>query len=149
MIDQARGWLIVAALLAAGEAAQSENLSDLSDLAHQIELADPAKSTQMTDSASILPASASILHVDPFEKPELLPRARPTAPEEQVETPKPTPWTPELRAIVAALDRSLVNLDGFVLEVGESYQGFRLVEVTERGAVFRNAEQERVLSFDD
>ena len=128
MSASGRCWLAGVALLAACESVES---------------------AESTESVGPTTEPASILHIDPFEKPELSPRERPADSEERIEIPEPPPWTPELRAIVAAPDRSLVNLDGLVLEVGESYQGFRLVEVREREAVFHNGDLIRTLSLDD
>ena len=92
---------------------------------------------------------ALILHTDPFEKPELSPRERPARLEQVIEVPQPPPWTPELRAIVVAPERSLVNVEGSILEVGETFEGHRLVEVRERSAVFERGDTQRTLSLDE
>lgn len=42
----------------------------------------------------------------------------------------------ELRAVMAGGARPLVNLGGTILGIGDSVDGFRLVEVRERSAVF-------------
>lgn len=42
----------------------------------------------------------------------------------------------ELRAVMIGGMRPLVNLGGKILGIGDSVEGFRLVEVLERGAVF-------------
>jgi hypothetical protein len=44
------------------------------------------------------------------------------------------PWKPELRAILYDQARSLVNISGIVLAIGESVHGYRLARVDERGA---------------
>ncbi len=45
----------------------------------------------------------------------------------------------ELRAVLAAGDTSLANVDGTLLAIGERHEGYRLVEVGEDGAVFERA----------
>ena len=42
------------------------------------------------------------------------------------------PWKPELRAIVYDQARSLVNISGAVLALGESVHGYRLARIDER-----------------
>lgn len=42
----------------------------------------------------------------------------------------------DLRAIIVTRTRSLVNLGGTVIEVGESHEGYRLVSVQETQATF-------------
>jgi len=53
-------------------------------------------------------------------------------------------WKPELRAILAAGARSMVNVEGTVIPVGEHFEGHRLVEVHETSAVFVNGSRKRV-----
>ena len=79
--------------------------------------------------------TAPSLHIDPFEKPaELLapPPAEPTAPADA----PPPPWMPELRAVMVAGSASMANVDGRLVAIGEEVEGHRLVEVTDRRAVF-------------
>lgn len=77
-----------------------------------------------------LAADAAPRH-DPFARPKLaaetpaIPAAAPTA-----------EWRPQLSAIVAAGARSMVQVDSTVVELGEEIDGFRLVSVTEKKAVF-------------
>jgi pyruvate/2-oxoglutarate dehydrogenase complex dihydrolipoamide acyltransferase (E2) component len=44
------------------------------------------------------------------------------------------PWKPELRAILYDQARSLVNISGVVLAIGESVRGYRLASIDERSA---------------
>jgi hypothetical protein len=90
-----------------------------------------------------LPASASAasaagdraaaLRRDPFRRPVAETAGNAAAPEE---------WKPELRAILFDRQHPLVNIDGRILGVGESIQGYRLLRVEEREAVLnRNGKQ--------
>ena len=47
------------------------------------------------------------------------------------------PWTPTVRAVVyeAGRGRSLVNIGGAVLGVGEAVRGYRVVKINERSVV--------------
>ena len=58
------------------------------------------------------------------------PGSDPAAPREGL----PDGW--ELRGILMASGHSVVNVNGKLLAVGETYQGYRLVRVEERKAVF-------------
>lgn len=70
------------------------------------------------------------LRFDPFARPALVESARGARPAEQ------DSWAPTLRATLMAGDRSLANLGGTVLGVGEESHGYRLVEVRPFEAVF-------------
>ena len=56
-------------------------------------------------------------------------------------------WSPELRATLVSGERSLVNLGGTILELGEEAHGYRLLEVREDEAVFERAGSEVVLQM--
>ncbi len=56
-------------------------------------------------------------------------------------------WSPELRATLVSGERSLVNLGGTILELGEEAHGYRLLEVREGEAVFERAGSEAVLQL--
>jgi len=89
---------------------------------------------------------APSLHNNPFKKlaiqPEPRREARPPA------TTPPAPWAPPLKATVMAGKGSLVNVDGEILGLGEAHEGYRLVEVRERTAVFERGGRHYVLSLD-
>ena len=92
------------------------------------------------------PESAPKLHRNPFERPGLVRTAR-----SRVATAEraPPPWTPELRAtLVAGGGSSLANVDGEMVKKGEEYQGYTLVDVREREAVFERGGKRWVLSLD-
>ncbi len=56
-------------------------------------------------------------------------------------------WSPELRSTLVSGERSLVNLGGTILELGEEAHGYRLLEVREDQAVFERAGSEIVLKL--
>ncbi len=56
-------------------------------------------------------------------------------------------WSPELRATLVSDKRSLVNLGGTILELGEEAHGYRLLEVREDEAVFERSGSEIVLKM--
>ena len=93
--------------------------------------------TDMPTGAHENPAPS--LHIDPFERPELLTRPPPERVQAVVETapaPPPGPWKPELRAVMLAGHASVANVAGQLVGMGEEVDGHRLLEVTERRAVF-------------
>jgi hypothetical protein len=75
---------------------------------------------------------------DVFERPK--PRALKQQESESVKTPKAPPapieWKPELRAIIRGGDTAWVNVEGRIVQVGQDMDGFRLINVEERRAVF-------------
>ena len=77
--------------------------------------------------------SAPKLHFDPFEKPAVLTAPPPPA---ATAVAEPPPWAPVLRAVMVAGAASMANVDGHLLRMGEEVDGYRLVEVTDRRAVF-------------
>lgn len=85
-----------------------------------------------TDSPEPMP----ILRYDPFETPALLdqPSVEPLSVQSLDITPKP--WERELRATSVSAVRSMANVDGVILMVGQELDGFRLVEVREGAVVF-------------
>ena len=86
-------------------------------------------------------AQADGLKHDPFVRPMLAPRPASAAagPANTVNAPVPEPvWKPELRAIMMAGPKSIVNVEGTLVRIGEEIDGYRLVEVHEETAVFVN-----------
>lgn len=65
---------------------------------------------------------------DPFERPPF--QAAPEVAQGHHD------WTPWLRATLVAGERSMANLGGVLLGLGEETHGYRLVEVNEWRAVF-------------
>jgi hypothetical protein len=56
-------------------------------------------------------------------------------------------WAPRLKAVLVAGDRSLVNLDGTIVRLGEEVDGYRLVQVQDREAIFKKEKQRIVLKM--
>lgn len=51
-------------------------------------------------------------------------------------------WRPQLRAVLVAGSRSVADLGGVILNIGQSTNGYRLISVREEAATFvRNGEQ--------
>lgn len=85
-------------------------------------------------------AQARVLQHDPFSRPALggLPNAQrglPAAPAMRGEVPAPAPKL-KLHAVLVAGPDSIANVDGVMVRVGDSVQGYRLVAVQDRSAVF-------------
>lgn len=92
--------------------------------------------------------AASILHHDPFKQPKLLEEPeKPDEPEVSAVIKVPPPWTRELRATMVAGQASMANVDGVLVTLGEQLDGFTLVEVHERSAVFEKETVRRVLTL--
>ena len=90
--------------------------------------------------------NAASLPRNPFKRPPILEVAPLDIP---AVVAVPPPWSPQLRAtVVARVGRSLVNVDGQMIEKGMEYQGFMLVEVKEREAVFERGGHRWVLTLD-
>jgi hypothetical protein len=95
-------------------------------------------------------AQADILKHDPFARPAPAARRASAAPmpATAVKPPLPEPvWKPELRAIMVAGSKSIVNVDGALVRIGEQFNGYRLVEVHEETAVFVNDTKRVTLSL--
>ena len=81
------------------------------------------------------------LRFDPFVQPDLstIAGAGPAAPARDGE------WAPVLRATLVGGDRSLANLGGVLLAIGEESHGYRLIEVRPWEAVFEYAGEQKIL----
>lgn len=99
-------------------------------------------------SAAIQAANvAPKLHLDPFEKPDSL-----LLQHRQLETavlPQPVSWQPELRATMRFAQGGMVNIGGDIIAIGEEINGFRLLEVQERSAIFSKDGKKFPVSLDD
>lgn len=85
-------------------------------------------------------AQGRVLQNDPFARPALggLPnvqRAAPTAPVGRTESAVPAPRL-KLQAVLVAGANSIANVEGSMVRVGDLVQGYRLVAVQDRSAVF-------------
>jgi len=77
---------------------------------------------------------------DPFQRPAA---SRPAVASATPEKP------PRLRALVLNGARSLANIDGQVLAVGEQFSGYTILRIDARGALIARAGQEMLLSMQD
>ena len=96
-------------------------------------------------------AQADGLKHDPFARPALVasrPASAAPVPASIAKAPLPEPeWKPELRAIIVAGPKSIVNVEGALVRIGEQINGYRLVEVDEESAVFVNNKKRITLSL--
>jgi hypothetical protein len=92
------------------------------------------------------PQAIRVLH-DPFRKPAI--------PQQNVVEPeilKPSAqqeWVPKLTATLRAGRNSMANVNGKIIKLGETINGYRLVKVDERSAVFVKNKQRKKLMIDD
>lgn len=91
---------------------------------------------------------AGELRHDPFSRPLLVtPSASVNAALTSEAAPEP-PWSPRLTAVLVAGKNSIANVDGTILRIGESLDGYRLVKVRENEAIFYKAKKRVVLRMD-
>ena len=91
--------------------------------------------------AAVLPALANAEQPrwrDPFARRAATPVAAEGAPDAGGVASE-APRDPELRAIIYDRAKSLVNIDGRVLALGDSVNGFKLVQVDERSVTLARA----------
>ncbi len=96
----------------------------------------------------VSPAAAGELdkpRFDPFAKPERLQKIH--ANSEDAE--KLFVNKAKLTATLRAGDNSMISIQGKIVLLGEEIEGYKLVEVTDRTAVFVNDEQQILLSLDN
>ena len=89
------------------------------------------------------PQAMRVQH-DPFQ--------RPVIPQPEPEVSKPSAqqaWAPKLTATLRAGRNSMANVNGNIIKLGETIDGYRLIEVDERSAVFVKNKQRTHLTIDD
>jgi len=92
--------------------------------------------------------SAPPLRHDPFARPLLtatVPKSVTAQGTVAVDIP---PWNPNLIAVMVAGDHSLVNLEGTIVAIGQELDGYRLVQVRDREAIFTRGKQRVVLKME-
>jgi len=93
--------------------------------------------------ALALPAQAQTqIRRDPFARP-VLPVKTEAAAALTAQAP------PQLRAIMVAPGRSLANIDGQILAVGEWFGDYQLIKVDERSVTLARHGAKRVLALDE
>lgn len=86
-----------------------------------------------------------VLH-DPFQKPNI--------PEKNIEEPEaakaPTQqaWMPQLKATLRAGRNSMANLNGKIIKLGETINGYKLIGVGERSAILVKNNQRLELTIE-
>ncbi len=87
----------------------------------------------------------SIFH-DPFRKPELTKLSVGSKTIDQ--SNKPT-WRPQLIMTLRAGKNSMANIDGQIISLGDSIDGYKLIEVSERAVVFVNQGEVTRVTLDE
>ena len=77
--------------------------------------------------------SVATLKFDPFRKPNF---ATQQGRDPGSLTPPISAWNPKMRATMVAGKNSMANVDGTIVKVGEKFQGYKLLEVRRRSAIF-------------
>lgn len=72
---------------------------------------------------------------DPFQKPKKVTVSK-TLPTSGTNTVNHSNWSPELTMTLRAGKKSMVNVGGQIIRLGEKVDGYRLIQVHERSAVF-------------
>jgi hypothetical protein len=96
----------------------------------------------------LVPAEAEPLRYDPFREPEP-PVIEENAASRAESAGLDDDWRPRLKATMRSKGNDLANVDGYLIEVGATYQGYRLVAVSERTAIFAQDDDRIVLSMDE
>jgi hypothetical protein len=105
-------------------------------------------------SAETGPGSAQEQRRDPFQLPGMAAAKPLISAMAAVSEPPPAEaepasvWQPRLRAILHDAAAPLVNIDGQIIGIGESLQGYRLQQVSESEAVLVKGARRMILSID-
>jgi len=84
---------------------------------------------------------------DPFQRP-VIPQTSVAGPEGS-KPPAQEAWAPKLTATLRAGRNSMANVNGKIIKLGETINGYRLVKVDERSAVFVKNKQRTHLTIND
>lgn len=90
---------------------------------------------------------APVIVHDPFSRPVLAvtpPKVAPPIAASEL----PPQWDPTLIAVMSAGTRSIVNVDGTIVGIGQEIDGYRLLSVGYREAIFAKGKQRLVLKMD-
>jgi hypothetical protein len=86
-----------------------------------------------------------VLH-DPFQKPNI-PQKSIVGPEAE-KAPSQQSWSPQLKATLRAGRNSMANVNGKIIKLGETINGYRLIGVGERSAILVKNKQRLQLTID-
>jgi hypothetical protein len=84
---------------------------------------------------------------DPFQRPVI-----PQTSIAETQASKPAAqqaWAPKLTATLRAGQNSMANVNGKIVKLGETINGYRMIEVDERSVVFAKNKQRTHLTIDD
>lgn len=87
-----------------------------------------------------------VVERDPFQKPEYM--KAPEKSKKAINTIK-TFWKPNLIMTLRAGKNSMANVGGEIVSLGEKIDGYKLIEVNERAAVFVNQGKITRLTLDE
>lgn len=119
----------------------------------------PAAAVAASAAAAALPPppvdTGPALRHDPFRRPQIGPNGvvvvRNPA-EEREGAPaviEPPPWQPELRGVMLAGADSVANVEGTLLRIGETTDGWRLLRVDDGRATFTKAGRQTTLTMNN
>jgi hypothetical protein len=91
--------------------------------------------------------ATEVLRHDLFARPLLTSLARTNRSGATSATELQAAWSPKLTAVVVAGADSVANIDGTIIRVGETIDGYRLLRVQEGAAVFTRNDQQVVLTM--
>ncbi len=91
-------------------------------------------------------AEVTLKH-DPFARP-VLAKAALESDQTDITVNDDGLFDPQLIAVMVAGKHSLININGYILKVGEEIDGHRLVNVKDRQAVFKKGRQRIVIDMD-
>lgn len=89
---------------------------------------------------------APLLHIDPFAKPVFL--ENPGVSPGREGRPQEVIFSPKLLATIRFSNGSMANIDGEIVRLGEELDGFRLLKVTARSAVFEKYGKKFVVTME-
>ena len=92
---------------------------------------------------------ADTLKHDPFARPALaaLQRLKPQAQSAAAISAQEPVWNPELKAVMLAGAKSMVDVDGQMVGIGEEIHGHKLLEVRDGEAVFIKDGKRRIVAM--
>ncbi len=88
-------------------------------------------------------------HAQPLRDPFARPAPPPPPVVAESAAPEVQPAPPRLRAIMYAPNRSLANINGQILAVGEWFGEFQLTEIQQRSVTLSRRNAKSVLSLDE
>lgn len=86
------------------------------------------------------------INYDPFQKPAL---RKPSKPVSMRSEPELQEWSPKLTMTLRAGKNSMVNVGGVIMKLGEKNNGYQLIKVYERAAIFINQGKTTRLTIDE